>query len=131
VCRNRSASNLPARLRGADAPARTPRLFSLRAGLVSPLEVSQTCKGAPMFHRFMPRKLPVAAVVVSFTLACGQADAQVEPFKVTGGGTVDYIPFPGDPPAFHFAVGTATHLGKYYGEGKVQMLGFTGPTTAD
>jgi hypothetical protein len=68
------------------------------------------------------------AVVLS---AGGTSSAQVKPFKVSGAGVVDYIPFPGDDPPLHWAIGNATHLGKYYCEGFVRTDAFTGPTTAD
>jgi hypothetical protein len=73
---------------------------------------------------------PLTALVALLALAC-RADAQVKPFKVTGGGTADYIPVNVDEPVFHWAVGQATELGKYYGEGKVQLDQFTSPSTAD
>lgn len=82
----------------------------------------------------MLRKLFVATLTVgALVLALGQnqANAQVKPFHVTGGGRVDYIPFPGDPAAYHFADGTATHLGNYHADGWVQVDQFTSPTTAD
>ena len=56
-----------------------------------------------------------------------RAEAQVKPFKVTGGGTApDGLPvFTGGPPAPHNATGTATHLGKYSGdEGMFTLLSF-------
>jgi hypothetical protein len=34
---------------------------------------------------------PLIALVAVLTLAC-RADAQVKPFKITGGGVADYIP---------------------------------------
>jgi hypothetical protein len=60
------------------------------------------------------------ALVVVLTLS-GRADAQVVPFKVTGSGVAGYLPLPGEAPAPHYATGTATHLGEYYGSGKVQV----------
>src|SRR4051794_15079979 len=62
--------------------------------------------------------IAIAAVLV---LACGTAHAQTKPFKITGSGVgPDGIPPPGAPSRPHWAVGTATHLGKYYGAGRVQ-----------
>lgn len=60
------------------------------------------------------------------------AQAQVvKPFKVNGAGTVDYVPLAPLVPVAHDAVGQGTGLGRYYGFGQVQLLGFTGPATAD
>jgi hypothetical protein len=74
---------------------------------------------------------PLMAAIAVFTLvmalAQSQAEAQVKPFKVTGGGTApDGIPlFVGAPPAPHNATGNATHLGKYTGdEGMFTLLSF-------
>lgn len=57
-------------------------------------------------------------VAILLTGLENSATAQVKSFKISGGGVADYLPLPGIPPAFHFAVGNATHLGKHYGEGK-------------
>jgi hypothetical protein len=73
----------------------------------------------------------LTALAVIFALACPRADAQVKPFKVTGGGFADYIPVTTDTPVFHFAIGQATELGRYYGAGKVQLDQFTSASTAD
>jgi hypothetical protein len=67
-------------------------------------------------------------LIVSFTictlalaLAPNQAEAQVKPFKITGGGIAPMgIPLPGQPGRPHWAVGNATHLGNYYGDGEVE-----------
>lgn len=87
-----------------------------------------------MFHRVNPVALallpavPLAAVLV---LASPAAQAQVvKPFKVTGAGIVDYVPLVPLDPVRHDAIGEATELGRYAGEGYVQLLAFTGPTTA-
>jgi hypothetical protein len=72
----------------------------------------------------------LAALVAALTVA-SRVDAQVKPFKVKGGGMVDYIPVTVGDPVFHFAVGQATELGRYYGEGKVVLDRFTSPTTAE
>jgi subtilisin-like proprotein convertase family protein len=63
-------------------------------------------------------------------LAAPAADSRVVPFKVSGGGTAPQgLPvFPGGT-APHNATGTATHLGKYSGEGVFTLLGFTSATT--
>ena len=76
------------------------------------------------------RMAPLTVCTLVLALASSQAQAQVVPFKVTGSGIVNYIPLPGDDPQYHFAVGEATHLGKYFGEGFVQTDVLTSPTTA-
>jgi hypothetical protein len=59
-----------------------------------------------------------------FGLAAGPARAQVEAFRVTGGGTgPDGVSLAGaDSP--HNATGTATHVGKYSGDGVFNSLSF-------
>jgi hypothetical protein len=74
--------------------------------------------------------VPLMALVVVLA-GSRTAEAQVKPFKITGGGVADYVPLPGDPPAFHYAVGQATGLGRYYGEGKVRVDAITSPTTGE
>ncbi len=66
---------------------------------------------------------PLAALVAVLTLAC-RADAQVKPFKVTGGGAApDGLSiFGADSP--HSATGNATLLGKYSGNGIANVLSF-------
>src|SRR5438045_2641173 len=72
--------------------------------------------------------VPLVALAVVFTLAYHRAQAQVVPFKVTGGGVAaDGLPLEPDVPAPHTAVGQATGLGKYYAEGMFQILQFTSP----
>ncbi len=79
-----------------------------------------------MFHSLLPKvsaaRLAAAAVVLA--LACPAADAQVVPFKVTGGGPAPegLSPFGADSP--HSATGNATHLGKYSGNGVANVLSF-------
>jgi hypothetical protein len=86
-----------------------------------------------MFHHMYWSRVAVrlVALVAVIVLACPTADAQVKPFKITGGGTVDYVPLVDHVPVFHWAAGNATHLGNYYCEGYVQLLGFTSANTAD
>ncbi len=69
------------------------------------------------------RLLPLAALVAVLTLA-GNAQAQVKPLKITGGGPApDGIsPFGSDSP--HLATGNATLLGKYSGNGIFNSLSF-------
>jgi hypothetical protein len=68
---------------------------------------------------------------LAVALAPGRAHAQVEPFKVSGSGIVDFIPLIPGQAAPHDADGTATHLGRYHAEGLVRLDGFTSPTTAE
>jgi hypothetical protein len=65
----------------------------------------------------------IAAAVI-LALACPPANAQVEPFKVTGGGPAPdgLSPFGADSP--HSATGQATHLGRYSGTGVANVLSF-------
>jgi hypothetical protein len=70
---------------------------------------------------------PFAATLAfwTMTLALGQspAQAQVKPLKITGGGYApDGIALTPYTPARHTAVGNATELGKYTGEGWFQIL---------
>ena len=61
------------------------------------------------------------ALVAVFTLLCGNAAAHGKPFKVKGRGVAPSgVPLPGQEPRSHSAVGEATHLGRYYGEGSVR-----------
>ena len=85
-----------------------------------------------MPNRYFAASLAVCAL--SLTLGADQASAQTKPFKITGAGVgPEGIPLPGDDPRPHWAIGNASHLGKYYGEGEVETLtaipdgdGFTG-----
>jgi hypothetical protein len=67
--------------------------------------------------------VPLVVLVAVLTLATHRADAQVKPFKVTGGGLApDGVSLVGAASP-HWAVGVATELGKYYGEGFFQITG--------
>ena len=72
----------------------------------------------------MIRKAFLAAFAVcTLVLALGQnqAHAQAKPFKIVGIGIgPDGLPLPGEAPRPHWAIGTATHLGYYYGQGAVE-----------
>ncbi|WP_165250142.1 hypothetical protein [Paludisphaera soli] len=72
-----------------------------------------------------------AALLAILALVIPRAEAQVKPFKVTGGGIASYLPVVPDEPAHHFAVGQATELGRYFGEGSFALIQFTSPTTAE
>jgi hypothetical protein len=64
----------------------------------------------------------LGALVVALAVG-GTAQAQVKPFKVVGAGVGPVgLPLPGQDPRPHWAIGTATGLGKYYGEGSVETL---------
>jgi hypothetical protein len=67
---------------------------------------------------------PLAALVAVLALVCGSARAQVKPFKVTGGGPAPegLSIFGADSP--HSATGTASHLGKYSGDGIANVVTF-------
>lgn len=66
------------------------------------------------------RWFAAVAVVAMMMLAAASAQAQVKPFKITGGGIApDGLPLPGQEGRHHLSVGTATHLGKYTGDGTV------------
>lgn len=55
-------------------------------------------------------------------------EAQVKPFKIVGSGIGPTgLPLPGEPPRMHWAIGQATHLGRYYGEGGLQNATATLP----
>lgn len=65
-------------------------------------------------------------------LAPQAAEAQVKPFKVTGGGVAaDGFPTTLDTPAPHNATGNATELGEYSADGFFQIDEFTSPLDAD
>jgi len=72
----------------------------------------------------MSRKSLVLALVigtVAFALAQGRADAQPEPFHITGGGVgPEGLPLPGEPPRPHTSTGRGSHLGNYTGLGYVE-----------
>ncbi|WP_165228574.1 hypothetical protein [Aquisphaera insulae] len=81
-------------------------------------------------------RISVAAYLVTLAagscLAGAPVQAQVvKPFKVVGGGIADYLPLVPGVPSGHFAVGQATELGRYYGEGAFQVLGFNPDGTAN
>jgi hypothetical protein len=76
---------------------------------------------AARLNRIVVRLAALAAVLA---LACPAANAQVVPFKVTGGGPVPdgFSPFGADSP--HSATGNATYLGRYSGNGVANVLSF-------
>ena len=90
-------------------------------------------------RRFVNRRLwgsrltltSLIAIAATIVLAL-PAEAQVKPFKITGGGiATEGLPLTPGIPGPHWAVGEATELGRYYGEGAFTLLNFTGPTTAN
>lgn len=60
--------------------------------------------------------------LIALLLTTATAHAQVEkPFKITGEGVGPTgVPLPNQPAKPHWIIGEATHLGRHYGEGKVQ-----------
>jgi hypothetical protein len=76
--------------------------------------------------------VPLFALAAILTLAGPRAEAQVKPFRVTGGGVAAKgIPAVVGMPLPHTAVGVATELGRYHGVGMVELLRFTSASTAD
>lgn len=74
----------------------------------------------------------LTACTLALAFASSRADAQVKPFKVTGGGVASKgLPLAVDVPAPHWAVGQATELGNYVGSGFFQVDQFTGPLSGD
>ncbi|HVJ81851.1 MAG TPA: hypothetical protein VNC50_12360 [Planctomycetia bacterium] len=72
------------------------------------------------------------AALLVIGLARGNFAAEETPFKITGVGTGPTgLPLPGDAPRSHPSTGTATHLGKYAGDGTVQtdFADFVPPNT--
>ena len=81
-----------------------------------------------MFRNFRVNTLVASlSVALAFLAISGQnAQAQVKPFKIVGAGIApNGIPLPGGS-ASHWAIGEATHLGKYHGEGAVHTNKITG-----
>jgi hypothetical protein len=74
----------------------------------------------------------LAVCTLALGFAQNQVQAQVKPLKITGGGLAPEGIFltPGTPGP-HWAVGNATELGNYYGEGFFQILQYTSEPTAD
>jgi hypothetical protein len=75
--------------------------------------------------RLSPRRFalaaPMAALASLLFLAGSPAHAQVpRPFRIIGAGVgPEGLPLPGEAPRPHWAIGEATQLGSYYGEGTV------------
>lgn len=68
-----------------------------------------------------PIAVAFAACMVALALGQGRVEAQTEPFKIVGAGQGPYgLPLPGQPARPHWAVGVASGLGLYYGEGTVE-----------
>jgi hypothetical protein len=85
-----------------------------------------------MFRALLPTASAarLTAAAVALALVCPAANAQVVPFKVTGGGPAPegLSIFGADSP--HSATGQATHLGKYSGSGVANVLSFN-PATGE
>ena len=74
---------------------------------------------------------PLLALTAVLAMACPRAEAQVKPFRVTGGGiAANGLPTVPGTPAPQWAIGHATELGRYYAQGTFKLLAFTGPLTA-
>ena len=83
---------------------------------------------SPHLGRQLASLIAIAAIII----LAPPAEAQVKPFKITGGGiATEGLPLTPGIPGPHWAVGEATQLGRYYGEGAFTLLNFTGPTTAN
>ena len=75
---------------------------------------------------------PLIALSATLVLAAPNAEAQVKPFKLTGGGIAPLgIALTPGVAAPHSSVGTATELGNHTGAGFFQILDYTSPTTAE
>jgi len=80
------------------------------------------------------RRLTLASLIaIAATIALAPtAAAQVKPFKITGGGiATEGLPLSPGTPGPHWAVGQATELGSYYGEGAFTLVNFTSISTAN
>jgi hypothetical protein len=78
------------------------------------------------------RFVTLAVCTFALAVAQNQAQAQVKPFKIVGAGYApDGIQLVPGTPAPHWAIGTATELGLYYGAGFFQILDYTSATTAE
>ncbi len=77
-----------------------------------------------MFRKHSLSKIAVmgAAMIAIITMLAGATvEAQVKAFKISGAGEGPFgLPLPGQAAREHWVVGTATHLGKHYGEGTVK-----------
>jgi hypothetical protein len=74
----------------------------------------------------------LTTLVAVLAVASQGAQAQVKPFKISGGGNVpDGLSLIPGVPSPHDAVGNATQLGKYHGEGNFQLLAYTSALTAE
>jgi len=74
-----------------------------------------------MFRKRVAAGLTFCALAL--ILAPIQANAQCNSFKIVGAGIGPQgIPLPGEPARPHWAVGFATDLGFYYGDGEVETI---------
>jgi hypothetical protein len=65
--------------------------------------------------------MALALCAPALVLTPSRAAAQAQPFTITGNGIGAHgLPLPGEPARPHWAVGTATGLGDYYGHGTVE-----------
>lgn len=74
-----------------------------------------------MIRTVRPGRILVPMAVLAALLSLAGQEAAAKPFKVVGAGVGPKgLPTPGQEPRPHWAVGVATHLGLYYGQGTVQ-----------
>jgi hypothetical protein len=77
------------------------------------------------------KSVPVVAVLVLMAGVSARAQAQVKPFKISGGGPApEGIFLTPHTPGIHYATGQATELGRYSCVGMFQLLGYNSPTVA-
>ena len=63
----------------------------------------------------------IAICTLGLALTQGQVEAQVKPFSIVGWGAGPTgLPLPCEAPRAHWAVGAATYLGGYFGQGEVE-----------
>jgi hypothetical protein len=90
----------------------------------------------PRIYGALLRTIKIPSLVVPVLLSAVLAltaqpvAAQIKPFKVTGRGVTEFVPIVPGTSASHWAVGHATGMGKYSGEGRVRLDAYTGLTTA-
>jgi hypothetical protein len=71
-----------------------------------------------MFRKALAAGLTLCTLAL--VLGPKPAEAQVKPFKIVGAGFAPMgLPLPGEPGRPHWAIGEATDLGFYFGEGEV------------
>jgi hypothetical protein len=70
-----------------------------------------------------PLAAALAVLAVALVVDGNRVRAQEKAFQIVGAGYGPVgLPLPGQDPRPHWAIGEATHLGRYYGEGSVRTL---------